>query len=331
MVQLGGRGDPAASGHAPGDRNRHRAPRGHQRHRWRSGTKSRGSAMCCWRSSMPANPTAPPTWPFTPPSATPPATRCSARSCSAWTRRSNARRNRPFSVPGFGLASFPPHRNLSDAIVAGDADAAEAALNTDHRPGRGRNSRDHRRQGGQLTVTGRAASASARPDPARRRPVTPSPPSRPLPRAAAALSCRGCRRRPPERSGGRSQRSGGRPLASRSVALGSNPCPFTPIAVPRSVSISSRCSQGAALATGVSTRSTMPALSPCAAIRSSPSAALRVLDMQADQVGPGLGELVDLRAEEPASDTIRCTWIGRSVWLRIRATRSGKNRKAGAK
>jgi GntR family transcriptional regulator, transcriptional repressor for pyruvate dehydrogenase complex len=36
----------------------------------------------------------------------------------------------PFSVPGFGLASFPPHRNLSDAIAAGDADAAEAALNT---------------------------------------------------------------------------------------------------------------------------------------------------------------------------------------------------------
>ena len=30
----------------------------------------------------------------------------------------------PFSVPGFGLASFPPHRDLSDAIVAGDADAA---------------------------------------------------------------------------------------------------------------------------------------------------------------------------------------------------------------
>jgi GntR family transcriptional repressor for pyruvate dehydrogenase complex len=36
----------------------------------------------------------------------------------------------PFSVPGFGLASFPPHRTLSDAIVAGDSDAAEAALNT---------------------------------------------------------------------------------------------------------------------------------------------------------------------------------------------------------
>jgi GntR family transcriptional repressor for pyruvate dehydrogenase complex len=36
----------------------------------------------------------------------------------------------PFSVPGFGLASFPPHRSLSDAIVAGDADAAEAALHT---------------------------------------------------------------------------------------------------------------------------------------------------------------------------------------------------------
>jgi len=36
----------------------------------------------------------------------------------------------PFSVPGFGLASFPPHRNLSDAIKAGNADAAEVALNT---------------------------------------------------------------------------------------------------------------------------------------------------------------------------------------------------------
>lgn len=36
----------------------------------------------------------------------------------------------PFSVPGFGLASFPVHRNLSDAIVAGDPDGAEAALNT---------------------------------------------------------------------------------------------------------------------------------------------------------------------------------------------------------
>lgn len=36
----------------------------------------------------------------------------------------------PFAVPGFGLASFPPHRNLADAIVAGDSDAAEAALHT---------------------------------------------------------------------------------------------------------------------------------------------------------------------------------------------------------
>ena len=36
----------------------------------------------------------------------------------------------PFSVPGFGLTSFPPHRHLSDAVVAGDSDAAEAALNT---------------------------------------------------------------------------------------------------------------------------------------------------------------------------------------------------------
>ena len=36
----------------------------------------------------------------------------------------------PFSVPGFGLSSCPPHRNLSDAIVAGDPDGADAALNT---------------------------------------------------------------------------------------------------------------------------------------------------------------------------------------------------------
>jgi GntR family transcriptional regulator, transcriptional repressor for pyruvate dehydrogenase complex len=34
----------------------------------------------------------------------------------------------PFSVPGFGLASFPPHRDLADAIVAGDPDAAATAL-----------------------------------------------------------------------------------------------------------------------------------------------------------------------------------------------------------
>jgi len=36
----------------------------------------------------------------------------------------------PFSVPGFGLASFPPHRDLADAIAAADPDAAEAAINT---------------------------------------------------------------------------------------------------------------------------------------------------------------------------------------------------------
>jgi GntR family transcriptional repressor for pyruvate dehydrogenase complex len=35
----------------------------------------------------------------------------------------------PFTVPGFGLTSFPPHRNLADAIMVGDPDAAEAALN----------------------------------------------------------------------------------------------------------------------------------------------------------------------------------------------------------
>ena len=36
----------------------------------------------------------------------------------------------PFFVPGFGLSPLPPHRNLSDAIVACDPSAAEAALNT---------------------------------------------------------------------------------------------------------------------------------------------------------------------------------------------------------
>ncbi|MEO6300881.1 MAG: FadR/GntR family transcriptional regulator [Paracoccaceae bacterium] len=35
----------------------------------------------------------------------------------------------PFSQSGFGLASFPPHRDLSDAIVASDAGGAEAAIN----------------------------------------------------------------------------------------------------------------------------------------------------------------------------------------------------------
>ena len=35
----------------------------------------------------------------------------------------------PFSQSAFGLASFPPHRDLSDAVVAGDADGAAAAIN----------------------------------------------------------------------------------------------------------------------------------------------------------------------------------------------------------
>jgi GntR family transcriptional repressor for pyruvate dehydrogenase complex len=34
----------------------------------------------------------------------------------------------PFNVPGFGLTSFPPHRDLADAILAADPDAAEAAI-----------------------------------------------------------------------------------------------------------------------------------------------------------------------------------------------------------
>jgi GntR family transcriptional regulator, transcriptional repressor for pyruvate dehydrogenase complex len=35
----------------------------------------------------------------------------------------------PFNTPGFGLSSFPPHRDLADAILAADPDAAEAAIN----------------------------------------------------------------------------------------------------------------------------------------------------------------------------------------------------------
>ncbi len=35
----------------------------------------------------------------------------------------------PFGRDEFGLASFPPHRDLADAIVAGDAAAAAAAMN----------------------------------------------------------------------------------------------------------------------------------------------------------------------------------------------------------
>lgn len=34
----------------------------------------------------------------------------------------------PFGRDDFGLASFPPHRDLADAIVAGDPDAAAAAI-----------------------------------------------------------------------------------------------------------------------------------------------------------------------------------------------------------
>lgn len=34
----------------------------------------------------------------------------------------------PFGRDEFGMASFPPHRTLADAVVAGDADAAEAAI-----------------------------------------------------------------------------------------------------------------------------------------------------------------------------------------------------------
>lgn len=35
----------------------------------------------------------------------------------------------PFGRDEFGLASFPPHRDLADAIVAGDADGAAVAMN----------------------------------------------------------------------------------------------------------------------------------------------------------------------------------------------------------
>jgi DNA-binding FadR family transcriptional regulator len=35
----------------------------------------------------------------------------------------------PFGRDEFGLQSFPPHKDLADAIVAGDADRACAAIN----------------------------------------------------------------------------------------------------------------------------------------------------------------------------------------------------------
>ena len=35
----------------------------------------------------------------------------------------------PFARNAFGLRSFPPHRDLANAVVRGDADAAEAAIN----------------------------------------------------------------------------------------------------------------------------------------------------------------------------------------------------------
>ena len=35
----------------------------------------------------------------------------------------------PFGRDGFGIASFPPHRTLADAILAADVAAAVAAIN----------------------------------------------------------------------------------------------------------------------------------------------------------------------------------------------------------
>ncbi len=44
--------------------------------------------------------------------------------------RSSARPESPFGRDGFGIASFPPHRTLADAILAADPAAAAAAINT---------------------------------------------------------------------------------------------------------------------------------------------------------------------------------------------------------
>ena len=45
------------------------------------------------------------------------------------TRRSNARSQSPFGRDEFGLQSFPPHRDLADAILAADSDRACAVIN----------------------------------------------------------------------------------------------------------------------------------------------------------------------------------------------------------
>ena len=95
----------------------------------RSGPRSRGSATSCSPRSTPAGPGARPTRPSTAPSTTPRAIRCSARSCTSSTRRWSARASRPFGRDAFGLDSFPPHRELADAIVAADPERACAAIN----------------------------------------------------------------------------------------------------------------------------------------------------------------------------------------------------------
>ena len=42
--------------------------------------------------------------------------------------RWSARAKSPFGRDEFGLESFPPHRDLADAIVDGDPDRAQAAI-----------------------------------------------------------------------------------------------------------------------------------------------------------------------------------------------------------
>ncbi len=58
-----------------------------------------------------------------------PATRCSARSCYKLDQALERSAESPFGRDEFGLASFPPHRDLADAILAAEPEAAVKAIN----------------------------------------------------------------------------------------------------------------------------------------------------------------------------------------------------------
>ena len=70
-----------------------------------------------------------PTPPSTAPSTTRRAIRCSGRSCARLDHALERSSESPFGRDEFGLQSFPPHRDLADAIVAADPDRAVAAIN----------------------------------------------------------------------------------------------------------------------------------------------------------------------------------------------------------